>query len=96
MSLAASTGHICMRTPELGSILLASTNPDRLRSWALQLERVRGHNKAAVALANKLTRMPGRYGDEGPPSLWCPSSELQQEKEDTTANSPRSASSMTT
>src|SRR5437763_1931405 len=33
MSLPASTGHICMRTPELGSILLASTNPDRLRSW---------------------------------------------------------------
>jgi catechol 2,3-dioxygenase-like lactoylglutathione lyase family enzyme len=33
MSLAASTGHICMRTPELGSILLASTNPDRLLSW---------------------------------------------------------------
>jgi transposase len=29
---------------------------DRLRTWALQLERVRGHNKAAVALANKLAR----------------------------------------
>jgi transposase len=30
---------------------------DRLRTWALQLERVRGHNKAAVALANKLARI---------------------------------------
>jgi transposase len=28
--------------------------PDRLRAWALQLERQRGHNKAAIALANKL------------------------------------------
>jgi transposase len=31
--------------------------PDRLRAWALHLERVRGHNKAAVALANKLARI---------------------------------------
>jgi transposase len=31
--------------------------PDRLRTWALQLERLRGHNKAAVALANKLARI---------------------------------------
>ena len=29
---------------------------DRLRSWALQLEKRRGSNKAAVALANKLAR----------------------------------------
>jgi len=31
--------------------------PDRLRAWALHLERLRGHNKAAVALANKLARI---------------------------------------
>jgi len=31
--------------------------PDRLRAWALHLERFRGHNKAAVALANKLARI---------------------------------------
>jgi transposase len=32
--------------------------PGRLRwAWALQLERTRGHNKAAVALANKLARI---------------------------------------
>jgi len=31
--------------------------PDRLRAWALKVERHRGHNKAAVALANKLARI---------------------------------------
>jgi transposase len=30
---------------------------DRLRVWALERERLRGHNKAAVALANKLARV---------------------------------------
>jgi transposase len=30
---------------------------DRLRTWAVQVERLRGHNKAAVALANKLARI---------------------------------------
>lgn len=30
---------------------------DRLRAWALTLENTRGHNKAAVALANKLARI---------------------------------------
>jgi hypothetical protein len=30
---------------------------DRLRNWALDRERVRGHNKATVALANKLARI---------------------------------------
>jgi hypothetical protein len=29
----------------------------RLQDWALALERRRGHNKAAVALANKLARV---------------------------------------
>ena len=35
-------------------------NPDRLsrlQQWGLQLERRVGHNKAAVALANKLARI---------------------------------------
>lgn len=31
--------------------------PDRLRSWALAREHLRGHNKAAIALANKLARI---------------------------------------
>jgi len=42
------------------SVLWAAKNidhPDRLRSWALERERARGHNKAAVALANKLARI---------------------------------------
>jgi transposase len=35
----------------------AHGEPDRLRSWALAREQARGHNKAAVALANKLARI---------------------------------------
>lgn len=31
--------------------------PDRLRAWALHRQELRGHNKAAVALANKLARI---------------------------------------
>jgi transposase len=31
--------------------------PDRLRAWALRVEHLRGHNKAAIALANKLARI---------------------------------------
>jgi transposase len=31
--------------------------PDRLRAWALHVESTRGHNKAAIALANKLARI---------------------------------------
>lgn len=31
--------------------------PDRLRRWALQVHGLRGHNRAAVALANKLARI---------------------------------------
>jgi transposase len=34
-----------------------SARPDRLRAWALERERARGHNKAAVAVANKLARI---------------------------------------
>ena len=33
------------------------TNPDPIQLWALEIERTRGHNKAAVALANKLARI---------------------------------------
>jgi len=31
--------------------------PDRLSAWALRLEKTAGHNKAAVALANKMARI---------------------------------------
>ena len=34
-----------------------NSRPDRLRAWALDRERALGHNKAAVALANKLARI---------------------------------------
>jgi transposase len=30
---------------------------DRLRAWALETEQRRGHNKATVALANKMARI---------------------------------------
>jgi len=34
-----------------------SKTPDRLQSWALQVEKRRGHNRTATALANKLARI---------------------------------------
>jgi transposase len=40
--------------------VLAGARPhrlDRLRAWALKLQTLRGHNKATVALANKLARI---------------------------------------
>ena len=42
------------------SVLFASRrreNPERLRSWAMEVERRSGFNKASVALANKLARI---------------------------------------
>ena len=42
------------------SVLLAAkrhTHPDKLRRWALSLQNRRGHNRATVALANKLARI---------------------------------------
>ena len=40
---------------------------DRLRTWALERERARGHNKAAVALANKLARIVWAVGRRDEP-----------------------------
>ena len=37
----------------------ATGERDRRRTWALDRERPRGHDKAAVALANKLARVAG-------------------------------------
>ena len=37
-------------------LISASRSHDRLRGWALHLRRVRGFNKAVVAVANKLSR----------------------------------------
>lgn len=42
------------------SVLFAAKRrkqPDRLRAWSLQVAQHRGHNKAAVALANKMARI---------------------------------------
>jgi transposase len=42
------------------SVLLAARSkaePDRLHGWALKVQESRGHNKATVAVANKLARM---------------------------------------
>jgi transposase len=51
--------------------LLASakskSDPDRLRAWALELERRRGHNRAVVALANKLARIVWAVWRSGKP-----------------------------
>ncbi len=44
-----------------------SDDPDDLRAWALDVERRRGHNIAAVALANKLARVAWRvWRDQRP------------------------------
>jgi transposase len=43
--------------------------PDRLRSWALEREKARGHNKATVALANKLARITWAVATRGQPFL---------------------------
>ena len=44
-----------------------SDHPDDLRAWALDVERRRGHNVAAVALANKLARVAWRlWRDQRP------------------------------
>lgn len=42
-------------------------HPDRLRAWALEREAARGHNKAAVALANKMARVIWAVGHRGKP-----------------------------
>jgi transposase len=44
-----------------------SESNDRLTSWALDCERRRGHNKAAVALANKMARIAWAVWKHGVP-----------------------------
>jgi len=41
------------------------SQPDRLCHWALELEHRRGHNKATIALANKLARTAGAVWKRG-------------------------------
>ena len=35
---------------------VSKSPPDKLRAWARKVHRSRGHNKAAIAVANKLAR----------------------------------------
>jgi transposase len=52
------------------SVLVAArrqTKPDRLRTWALDLQRRVGNNKAAVAIANKLARIVWAVWKSGTP-----------------------------
>ena len=49
-----SKGHICPKGVALQDV---HSDPDRLRTWALALEGRSHHNKATVALANKLARI---------------------------------------
>jgi transposase len=44
-----------------------SAQPDRLRAWGLELQSRCGHNKAAVALANKLARIAWAVWKSGKP-----------------------------
>lgn len=58
-------GDVYLRTLLIGgarSVLIAAQRvkhepSDRLRSWALQVHRLKGQNRAAVAVANKLSRI---------------------------------------
>jgi transposase len=45
----------------------SQSNPDRFRTWALELQRRCGHNKAAVAVANRLARIVWAVWKSGKP-----------------------------
>ena len=45
----------------------SKTEPDRLRSWALDLQQRRGHNKAAIGVANKMARIIWAVWKSGAP-----------------------------
>src|SRR5207245_5390537 len=54
--------------------------PTSLQSWALRLERLRGHNKAAVALANKLARIAWAVWKHGVDFIDRPTCDLASER----------------
>lgn len=54
--------YLRMLLTQGGRAVLRATNvskspPDKLRAWARKIHRSRGHNKAAIAVANKLARI---------------------------------------
>jgi transposase len=45
----------------------SSADPDHFRKWGLELQKRCGHNKAAIAVANKLARMAWAVWKSGKP-----------------------------
>jgi hypothetical protein len=66
-------GDTYLRTLLIGgarSVLLAAhrtKRPHRLQAWALEVERRRGRNRAAIAVANKLARIVWAVSTRGVP-----------------------------
>ena len=69
----SKAGDPYLRTLLVGgarSMLLAAhrtRRPDRLQCWALEVERRRGRNRAAIAIANKLARILWAVASRGVP-----------------------------
>jgi transposase len=69
----SKAGDPYLRTLLIGgarSMLLAAhrrKRPDRLQAWALEVEKRRGRNRAAVAVANKLARILWAVASRGVP-----------------------------
>jgi hypothetical protein len=53
----AAPGHSFLPFLAAQPAATGTARRDRLREWATKVEKARGHNKAAVALANKMARM---------------------------------------
>ena len=49
----------------------SKSNPDRFRSWALDVQQRRGHNKAATAVANTMARIVWAVWKFGKPFESC-------------------------
>ncbi len=69
----SKAGDTYLRTLLVGgarSMLLAAhrtKRPDRLQAWALEVEKRRGRNRAAIAIANKLARIVWAVATRGVP-----------------------------
>ena len=67
--------------------------PDRLRSWAIRCEARRGHNKAAVALANKMARIAWSVWSRGRMFVDCNRRERQGDSTEPVTQAARSGAS---
>lgn len=87
----SKAGDTYLRTLLIGgarSMLLSAhrrKRPDRLQAWALEVERRRGRNRAAVAVANKLARIVWAVATRGVPYRSVP---LDVPKPPNPANAP--------